>query len=150
MARDMAFSVVPWLVMRAQHNVGMPGWRYWFDYVSENARDLYPHGTWHGNEVPYVMNTLTHMPEGNDNRPYTAKDRAFSDRVSDYWFTFARDASEFTHTLKGELAWPAWRAGEDVTLSLGDQQEDRLVLRHNFMKARLRLFRLMMAKMVRL
>lgn len=149
-ARDMAFSIIPWLVMRAQHNVGMPGWRYWFDYVSENARDLYPHGTWHGNEVPYVMNTLAHMPNANDDRVYTAKDRAFSDRVSHYWFTFARDASEFKQTLEGEVPWPAWHPGADITLSLGDQQQDRLVLKRNFMKARMRLFRLMMTKMVKL
>ena len=149
-ARDMAFSVVPWLVMRAQHNIGMPGWRYWFDYVSENARDLYPHGTWHGNEVPYVMNTLAQMPTANDNRAYTAKDKAFSDRVCAYWFAFARDASEFKHQLEGEVPWPTWHPGEDVTLSLGDEREDRIVLKRNFMKARMRLFRLMMTHMVKL
>lgn len=149
-ARDMAFSLVPWLVMRAQHNAGMPGWRYWFDYVSEHARDLYPHGTWHGNEVPYVLNTLSLMPDPNEARPFSEADRAFAERVSKYWFTFARDATEYKHQLEGEVVWPTWHPGNDVTMSLGSDRESGLVLKRNFMRARMRLFRLLMTRMVRL
>ncbi|MEB5704631.1 carboxylesterase/lipase family protein [Pantoea anthophila] len=149
-ARDMAFSLMPWLVMRAQYRVGMPGWRYWFDYVSEHARDLYPHGAWHGNEVPYVLDTLSQMPDPNEARPFSEADRAFAAQVSDYWFRFARDATEYTHQLDGEVVWPAWHPGNDVTMSLGDDRQHALKLKRNFMRARLRLFRLLMTRMVRL
>ena len=149
-ARDMAFSVMPWILMRAQQSVGMPGWRYWFDYISENARDLYPHGAWHGNDVPYTFQTLAAMQPTDEQRPYTARDHAFAQRVADYWFHFARDATEFSHRLEGDPDWPAWRAGEDITLALGEQGRDALLLKRNFMRARLRLFRLMMKSIVKL
>ncbi|RPD97856.1 carboxylesterase/lipase family protein [Candidatus Pantoea deserta] len=149
-ARDLAFSVMPWLLMRAQHNVGMPGWRYWFDYVSGQSRDLYPHGAWHGNEVPYALNTLAAMQPVDSARPYTEEDYLFSQRMADYWFAFARDAGEFSYRLEGEINWPAWHPGEDLTLSFGEKGQDRLVLKRNFMRARLRLFRLMMKNMVKL
>ncbi|WP_239954986.1 carboxylesterase/lipase family protein [Pantoea sp. Z09] len=149
-ARDMAFSVMPWILMRAQHNIGMPGWRYWFDYVSEQSRDLYPHGAWHGNEVPYAFNTLATMQPGDGDRPYSAGDHVFSQRMADYWFTFARDAGEFSHRLEGAVSWPAWHPGEDMTLAFGDGGKAALQLKRNFMRARLRLFRLMMKSMVKL
>lgn len=149
-ARDMAFSLMPWLVMRAQHQVGMPGWRYWFDYVSEHARDLYLHGTWHGNEVPYALNTLSQMTRTGDGRPFSEGDQAFAGRVSEYWFNFARDATEYKHQLAGEIIWPAWHPGEDVTMSLGEGGENSIALKRNFMRARMRLFRLFMSRMVKL
>ncbi|STU92213.1 esterase [Klebsiella pneumoniae] len=37
---------------------GAAVWRYWFDYVAEAEQDAYPHGAWHGNEVPYVFDNL--------------------------------------------------------------------------------------------
>lgn len=148
-ARDMAFTVVPLLVAQSQHSIGMPAWRYWFDYVSENARDLYPHGTWHGNEIPYVFNTLTTLKPPVE-RDYTAADQAFADMVSSYWVTFARDASEFSYQLKGEIDWPVWRPREDLTLALGDQGKPHAVLKARFMRGRLRLFRLMMRSHVKL
>ncbi len=148
-ARDMAFTVIPLLVAQSQHSIGMPAWRYWFDYVSENARDLYPHGTWHGNEIPYVFNTLTSLkplPE----RDYTDADKRFADMVSTYWVTFARDASEFSYRLQGKIDWPVWRPREDLTLALGDQGKPQAVLKARFMRGRLRLFRLMMRSHVKL
>lgn len=149
-ARDMTFTLLPWLVMRAQQKVAMPGWRYWFDYVSENARDLYPHGTWHGNEIPYVMNTLENMPVISEDRCFTAADRAFAQQVSDYWFRFARDVNSKTTQLDGERSWPIWRADSDVTMSLGGEGKASFRLLRGFMRRRLSLFRLMMSRMVRL
>lgn len=150
LARDMAFTALTWLIVKAQHDIGMPGWRYWFDYVAENERDLYPHGTWHGNEIPYIFNTLCHMQPDINARPYTAADYAFSRKVSEYWLGFARDATEFTHTLQGETPWPAWHPCHDVTLSMGEKGKAALVLKRNFMRSRLWLCRLMMRAMVRL
>lgn len=149
-ARDMTFSLLPWLVMRAQQKVAMPGWRYWFDYVSEHSRDLFPHGTWHGNEIPYVMNTLHNLPAISDDRRFTAADHAFAQQVSDYWFLFARDVNTSTTQLDGILPWPAWQANNDVTMSLGCEGKAGLRLMPRFMRRRLALFRLMMSRMVRL
>ncbi|WP_205955335.1 carboxylesterase/lipase family protein [Pantoea stewartii] len=149
-ARDMTFSIVPWLIMRAQEKVGMPGWRYWFDYVSERSHDLYPHGTWHGNEIPYVMNTLAMMPPADDDRTFTAADHAFSQQVCDYWFRFARDVTPHTTMIEGKQRWPAWRKKHDVTMSLGWQGQAALKLLPGFMRRRLALFRLMMSRLVRL
>jgi para-nitrobenzyl esterase len=70
--------------------------------------------------------------------------------MADYWFAFARDANEFSHRLEGEISWPTWHPGEDLTLSFGEGGEKALLLKRNFMRARLRLFRLMMKSMVKL
>jgi para-nitrobenzyl esterase len=90
------------------------------------------------------------MPDPNENRPFSDTDRAFAEQVSDYWFTFARDATEYKHQLEGEVAWPAWHPGQDVTMSLGQEHKSGLVLKRNFMRARMRLFRLLMTHLVRL
>jgi len=148
-ARDMAFTVMPLLVAQSQHSIGMPAWRYWFDYVSENARDLYPHGTWHGNEIPYVFNTLSTLQPPAE-RAYTANDRDFAARISAFWVAFARDASAFSYRLQGEIDWPVWRPGEDLTMAFGNEGKPQAVLRARFMRRRLRLFRLMMRSHVRL
>jgi len=97
-----------------------------------------------------VLNTLSQMPDPNEERPFSEADRAFAARVSEYWFTFARDATEYKHQLEGEVVWPAWHPGSDVTMSLGDDRKSGLVLKRNFMRARMRLFRLLMTRMVRL
>ncbi len=148
-ARDMAFTVMPLLVAQSQHDIGMPAWRYWFDYVSENARDLYPHGTWHGNEIPYVFNTLPTLAPPAD-RAYTENDKAFASQVSAFWVTFARDANEFSAHLHGEIDWPVWRPNDDYTLAFGDRGQPQSVLKVKFMRGRLRLFRLMMRSHVKL
>lgn len=149
-ARDMTFSVMPWIIMRAQRQAGMPGWRYWFDYVSENSRDLYPHGTWHGNEIPYVFDTLSQMPPADPLRPYTEIDYKFSACVADYWIAFARDIGEYSHTLEGAVSWPCWQSGNDLTLSLGEQGQNTLKLKRNFMRFRMRIFSLLMKSMIKL
>lgn len=144
-ARDMAFTVVPFIIAQAQHNVGMPAWRYWFDYVSEQARDLFPYGASHGNEIPYVFNTLDSMKPLPD-FIYTAQDRQVAQGVSAWWVAFAQQASEFSYQLHGEIAWPIWRPHADLTLAMGARPQ----LRARLMRRRLRLFRLMMRHHVKL
>ena len=56
--RDMAFTTMGYVVMQAQQRVGGLCWRYWFDYVAEAEHATYINGAWHGNEVPYVFDTL--------------------------------------------------------------------------------------------
>lgn len=149
-ARDIAFGTITWLAVQAQHRRGVPGWRYYFDYVSENTRDLCPDGSWHGNEIPYVMETMTAENPQIAEREYTAGDRAFARRISEYWLRFAQDATEFSHQLSGEITWPAWHPGADVTLRFGVKGEAAVVLQHRFMRMRLRLLRLLMRAMVKL
>lgn len=149
-ARDMAFGTMTWLAVQAQHRRGVPGWRYYFDYVSENARDLCRDGSWHGNEIPYVMETMSAENPQMADRPFTEGDRQFARRISEYWLRFAQDATEFSHQLTGEVIWPAWHPGEDVTLRFGIKGEAAIVPQHRFMRLRLRLLRLLMRAMVKL
>ncbi|SUH15587.1 inner membrane protein [Salmonella enterica subsp. enterica] len=57
--RDMVFTTLGYVVMQAQQRIGEPCWRYWFDYVAEAEHNTYANGACHGNEIPYVFDTLT-------------------------------------------------------------------------------------------
>lgn len=149
-ARDMAFTSMSQIIVNAQHRAGIPGWRYWFDYVSQNSRELCPDGTWHGNEVVYTLNTLDYAPALAPGGAYTAIDRAFADDVSAYWLNFARYATPFSSSIDGKTAWPAWHPGNDVTLCFGQHGEANIVLKHRFMKQRLRILALFRRAMVKL
>lgn len=149
-ARDMSFTTLGYVMALAQHRIGIPGWRYYFDYVSENARDIYPHGTWHGNEVPYVLNTLGQMPPGEADRAFTTGDHQFARRVSEYWLSFARDITEFSHQIGGEVSWPAWHPSQDVTLRFGQDGLADIHIEKRFMRRRMQVFRLLMKALVHL
>ena len=148
-ARDIAFTTMGYVAALAQHRAGVPGWRYYFDYVSENARDLYLNGTWHGNEVPYVLDTLSHMDTASD-RPFTDNDRRFAWQVSEYWLNFARDITPHSRHISGAVPWPAWHPADDSTLRLGDYHRPEIRIEKRFMKRRMQVFRLMMRTLVRL
>lgn len=149
-ARDMTFTTLGYVVALAQRKVGIPAWRYYFDYVSENARDLYRHGTWHGNEIPYVLNTLGQLDPGDAARPFTPGDHEFSRRVSEYWLSFARDLSTFSHQINGETDWPAWHAWSDATLRFGRNGLADIAIEKRFMRRRMQIFRLLMKAFVHL
>lgn len=149
-ARDMAFTTLGYIVSRAQLRIGVPGWRYYFDYVSENARDIYLHGTRHGNEIPYVLNTLGQLTAVDNERPFTLGDSAFAGRVSEYWFNFARDITPLSRSIKGEMAWPVWQTDRDVTLRFGRGGSAEITLEKRFMRRRMQLFRLLMKTFVHL
>lgn len=140
--RDMAFTTMGYVVMQAQQRVGEPCWRYWFDYVAEAEHDTYANGAWHGNEVPYVFDTLTLAEPA---RQYVnARDLAFSARVADYWVNFARHASRHCDTLNGATRWPACIKGRDVLLRIGLNKHAGFKLERRFMRARLALFKRVM------
>ncbi|MBK4728236.1 carboxylesterase/lipase family protein [Pantoea agglomerans] len=149
-ARDMTFTTAGYIVALAQHRIGMPGWRYYFDYVSENAHDLYPHGTWHGNEIPYVLNTLGQLEPVDPARPFTEGDHDFSQRVSEYWLRFARDATVFSHQINGETDWPTWHPWSDITLRFGRHGLACIAPEKRFMRRRMQVFRLLMRAFVHL
>ena len=128
--------------MQAQQRVGEPCWRYWFDYVAEAEHDTYANGAWHGNEVPYVFDTLTLAEPA---REYVnERDLAFSARVADYWVNFARHASRDCASLNGAIRWPACIKGRDVLLRIGLNKNAGFKLETRFMRARLALFKRVM------
>lgn len=144
--RDMAFTTMGYVAMQAQQRVNQPCWRYWFDYVAQAERETYPNGTWHGNEVPYVFDTL---PLSEPACHYVnEQDLAFSARVADYWVDFAKHASREHPVLDGPLRWPACLPGRDRLMRLGVNQTPRFKVEHRFMRARLALFRRVMRQLL--
>ena len=139
--RDMAFTTMGYVVMQAQQRVGGLCWRYWFDYVAEAEHATYINGAWHGNEVPYVFDTLGQV---EPSRQYVnERDLQFAARVADYWVSFARDAG--THdSLSGPTHWPACRKGRDVLLRIGVNKDAAFRLENRFMRARMSLFKRVM------
>jgi hypothetical protein len=113
----MAFTTLGYVVMQAQQRVGQPCWRYWFDYVPRAADETCPHGAWHGDEVPYVFDTLT---LAEPVRTYAdEEDRAFAAQVADYWANFARLAGHRCSELPGRYAGPPACAGAIVCCASG-------------------------------
>lgn len=149
-ARDMSFTIMGYLASRAQQRIAVPCWRYYFDYVSENSRDIYRHGTWHGNEIPYVLNTLGQFTAEETGQPFTSGDVDFAERVSEYWLNFAREATTCTHSIRGELDWPAWHSSTDLTLRLGRHGLAEITIEKRFMRYRMRVFRFLMKAFVHL
>ncbi|EKK4080199.1 carboxylesterase/lipase family protein [Cronobacter dublinensis] len=140
--RDMAFTTLGFVVMQAQSRRGVPCWRYWFDYVAEAERDTYAHGTWHGNEVPYVFDNLA---LADPVKAYaTAADRAFAGQVADYWVRFATDANAQSQALDGPVRWLACVRGRDRLLRIGMNKKAGWRLENRFMRARLALFKRVM------
>lgn len=140
--RDMAFTTLGYVVMQAQQRVNQPCWRYWFDYVAEAAHDTYANGAWHGNEVPYVFDTLMLAEPA---RFYVnERDRAFAAQVADYWVNFAHHASAACTVLNGPIRWPASVQGRDRLLRIGLNKLAGFKVENRFMRARLALFKRVM------
>ena len=139
--RDMAFTTMGYVVMQAQQRAGGLCWRYWFDYVAEAEHATYINGAWHGNEVPYVFDTLGQV---EPSRQYVnERDLAFAVQVADYWVSFARDAGA-RDSLAGPTRWPACRKGRDVLLRIGVNKHAGFRLENRFMRARMSLFKRVM------
>lgn len=146
--RDMAFTSLGLVIMQAQQRINQPCWRYWFDYVAEAERDTYLHGAWHGNEVPYVFDTLTLTEPA---RHYVnARDLAFAANVADYWVEFARNAAAGVETLSGPVRWRASVRGRDRLLRIGLNKQAGFRLVNRFMRARLTFFKRVMRHHVKL
>jgi len=146
--RDMAFTTLGYVVMQAQRRVRQPCWRYWFDYVAESQHQTYANGAWHGNEIPYVFDTLM---QASPSKEYaSAGDRAFAAQVANYWASFAREASADNVVLQGPVRWLACVNGRDRLLRIGLNKRPGFRLVNRFMRARLALFRRVMRHHVNL
>lgn len=148
LCRDMAFTTMGFVAMQAQQRQGQPCWRYWFDYVAEAERETYPHGTWHGNEVPYVFDTLATTPPAC--QYVNGRDLAFARQVADYWVQFATVADTHHLQLEGPLNWPACIKHRDRTLRIGLNSRAGLRVENRFMRTRMQLFKRIMRSLVTL
>ncbi|VEB98143.1 Para-nitrobenzyl esterase [Cedecea lapagei] len=140
--RDMAFTTLGFVVMQAQQRVGQPCWRYYFDYVAEAGRETYANGTWHGDEVAYVFNTLQLSPPTSEY--VNERDLTFAAHIGDYWVNFARSAGEHAKALPGPISWPASIKGRDRTLRLGVHLRAKFKVEKRFMRMRMQLFKRVM------
>lgn len=146
--RDMAFTTMGFVVMQAQQRINQPCWRYYFDYVAQAERKAYPNGTWHGNEVPYVFNTLPLTPPASEY--VTQVDLDFSAKICDYWADFARKVTSQSDRLEGAIRWPACTRRRDRTMLLGVDKKARFAIINRFMRLRMQLFKRVMKHHVRL
>ncbi|WP_438023888.1 carboxylesterase/lipase family protein [Sorangium sp. So ce233] len=120
--RDMLFTANARWFADKHSKVADTRW-YYFSYVPEGDRESQPHGVSHGGEMLF--------PFGNIKDRFTAADRAMSEKVSNYWFSFAKDG-----TPAGQPAWPKHETGlfvRDKTLKLGETIE----VAYDFRKVRL-------------
>ncbi|WP_164013869.1 carboxylesterase/lipase family protein [Pyxidicoccus trucidator] len=133
--RDMLFTMqARWI--SDQHSKKSSSWRYYFSYVTEADRQENPYGVAHGNEVVYTMGTGDIFVGSKD--VFTDNDRAVSEKVVDYWYSFAN-----TGIPSGSVAWTKNEYGvlapKDNTLKL----DEAITLQKNFRRARLDRFILM-------
>lgn len=129
-ARDLVFTMpVRWTADR--HSKHALTWRYYFDYTAANERARHPHGVPHGAEIIFSLDT----GELNEStrKSLSDADRQYAHKVSEYWFTFARDGKP---SSAGAPLWMNDTAGHDRTMEFGNT----MMLKPNFMKARLNVF----------
>jgi para-nitrobenzyl esterase len=141
--RDILFTMqARWI--SDHHSKKSSSWRYYFSYVTEADRPEHPHGVAHGNEVIHTLDTGDIFVNSKDT--FTENDRAMSEKVTDYWFSFASAGtpSGSMPWPKNEFAYPTVQLWEkDNTLKLGEELE----LQKNFRRARLNQFILLYPKL---
>jgi para-nitrobenzyl esterase len=101
---------------------------YYFSYVPENLREEQPHGVPHGGEIVFPFQTGDTIEEG-----FTENDHAMAAKVSEFWFTFARDGVPTSKPAVDLITWPQLTANDDVVLKLGEKIETQ----QQFRKSRL-------------
>jgi para-nitrobenzyl esterase len=129
--RDLLFTVVPRLLGQ-QHGKRENTWRYYFEYTAKLLRPRNRQGVRHGDEIPYVFGTAEMCPPNEGF--FDDEDRAFQERVNQYWFEFARSGRP-NHEGAADF-WPSHVGETDRTQILGETIETKT----NFMKARLDAF----------
>lgn len=126
-SRDLIFTLpVRWIADR--HSKLAPTWRYYFGYTALKDRPKFPLGVPHGAEIPFTLDTgdLHDVTR----TIFTAADRDYAARVSDYWFTFAKTGRPGS-TAGPE--WPSHKPRRDRTMVFGET----IQVQSNFMRPRL-------------
>jgi para-nitrobenzyl esterase len=80
-------------------------------------------GAYHGSEIPYAFGNLqiapfAATPNESEARPWQDIDHKLADAMSSYWVDLATTGDPNGKNLP---KWPAYRAGSDQLLSLGDE-----------------------------
>ncbi|MDE1985907.1 MAG: carboxylesterase family protein [Alphaproteobacteria bacterium] len=89
-----------------------PTYVYYYDHTEPGPMSAH-YGAFHSSDIPYVFETLDKSP----NRPFTAKDRAITKKVSAYWVNFVKTGNP---NGPGLVHWPAANAKTMPVLETGD------------------------------
>lgn len=137
----MVFTTLGYVVMQAQQRIGEPCWRYWFDYVAEAEHNTYANGACHGNEIPYVFDTLTRAEPTchyvNENDRLCLAGGGLLGEFRSSCQPHARRAAR-----PGSLA--RQHSGRDRLLRIGLNKLAGFKVENRFMRARLALFKRVM------
>jgi para-nitrobenzyl esterase len=93
---------------------GVPVYSYYFSYVAADRRERQP-GAAHADDIAFVMGTLD---DEADLSRVTARDRAVSQLMTDYWVQFAKTGDP---NGPGLPEWPVWEPGPARVLEIGDE-----------------------------
>jgi para-nitrobenzyl esterase len=120
-SRDAFFTVVT-NKLAESHRKLAPTWRYYYEYTAENLAALFPNGPRHGDDILFTMNTGDFAPllPPPAEASFTARDRTFAGKVSEYWFEFARTG---VPVCANGPPWPVQTSNSDdqtKTLRLGE------------------------------
>jgi para-nitrobenzyl esterase len=149
--RDGFFAEVTNRIAHIHAAKGASAWQYYFDYTAEGLRDDVKKGTRHGDDVVFTMDTGDHAdlykppptspPTETSRITFAPADHAFADKVSEYWFQFARTGAP---SCAESPAWPATTAVHSNTLILGNAgatEKGEITLEPDFLKAHMSDFR---------
>ena len=109
---DTQFNYGTRLLAQAMSAAGQPTWRY----VYTRRRPGQTDGPHHGEEVAHVFGNLAAARSGSP-AAYDDTDVALSRQMMAAWTAFAATGNPHAD---GGLAWPAYAAGDDLHLELGD------------------------------
>ncbi len=120
-SRDALYGWTAERLVRNQTAIGQPSFLYLFDHGYPAMDEAGLHA-FHASELPYVFGTPARTTPRWPRVPDTARERALSDAMIDYWTTFARSGAP---VARKSPAWPAygeaghfmWFADEPVARS---------------------------------
>ena len=143
--RDGFFAEVTNRIAHAHAAKGASAWQYYYDYTAEGLRPAVAKGARHGDDVVFTLDTgdyadlyappPTSPPTASARITFTPADHAFADKVSEYWFQFARAGAP---SCAESPSWPATTAEHSNTLVLGNAgaaEKGEITLEPDFLKA---------------
>ena len=89
---------------------------YVYSYNHPEPPDVQHRGASAGVEIPYVMNSLSKLPE----RPFVKQDFDIADTMSSYWANFAKTLNP---NGAGLPEWPAVNVQSHITMQLGEDSK---------------------------
>jgi para-nitrobenzyl esterase len=113
------FSAYQWVTSRLKVAKG-PAYMYLYQHLQPGS-DAARYGVFHSSDITYVFQTLGKTPE----RPFTDKDRAISNTISDYWVNFVKTGNP---NGPGLPEWPAADPATQMLMQTGDDFHARPAL----------------------